>query len=115
MFMYPKWEGNGTITDSRRLKLFFAKLGVAHDYLRNLDVIGKKDYNEARKYRDWLKEKIPVIKESIRLAISEDRRKLRITELKYEKRMKMLENYFGVYQNAIDGRLSELDFLRAYA
>lgn len=114
MFIPPNRNGNNVITGSRRLELFFQKLGVAHDYFRNMETIAKKDYKEAIKYRSWLEYKIPEIKQSIRKAIEEDRRKLRITELKYEKRMKSLEDYFGIYENAISGRLNELDFLKAY-
>lgn len=115
MFIQPNRNGNSVITDSRRLGLFFRKLGVAHGYFRNMEAIAKKDYNEAARYKGWLEYKIPQIKQSIREAIEEDRRKLRITELKYEKRMKSLEDYFGVYENAISGRLDELDFLKAYS
>jgi Zn-finger domain-containing protein len=54
MFIQPNYEGNGLITDSRRIEVFFIRNGLAQRYLLNMkwmDKETKKEYKEHLLYK----------------------------------------------------------------
>jgi len=98
---------------SKRLELFFEPKNVADMYLCNLDLIGEKDYNLALKNKAWLKEvKIPLVKDVLD---EELKKEFGPDTTEYAEQKAKLEKYFHIYENAIDGRLDRLEFLKSYA
>jgi len=103
---------NIVMEGSKRLELFFRPLGVAHNYYKNMQIIGKEDHLEAEIYQKWLVEKkIPYIKSVLGDAITEE---FRNDAEKRGEYLRKLDEDFETYEFAIIGGLNELEFLQAF-
>ena len=104
-------NGNGVIRDSRRLEIFFKRNGTAYKYFKNS--IKDNNSDEGLKYKEWILERrIPLTKSRIIEAIKKDY--FYFDEETYYEKIKRLEIYFNTFENAIKGRVDELDFIRSF-
>ena len=104
------------INDGRRLELFFAPNGMAHQYIKNISIIGEKDDNVAKQYKEWLLQvEEPKIRDRILDAIENDFLEGIIDGQGYKCRLELHKELFDMYETMIQNEVPEREFLRSYA
>ncbi len=103
------------ILDSRRLELFFSKNGIAHQYIKNLNVISEVSDKTAKQYKEWLIEvEEPKIRDKILEAIENDFLKGKLDASCYKCKIELHKELFDMYEAMIERIVPEHEFLKAY-
>lgn len=103
------------ITDSRRLEIFFRPNGIAHQYVKNINVISEQSEKIGKEYKSWLLAvEVPKIRDRILEAIENDFLKGTLDKNCYKCKMELHNELFNMYEKMIDETATEREFLVAY-